>query len=52
MNAFFYGFLTILGTLVLIGVALVVIAIAVSFKVTDAIRRERYPEKEKRNEGI
>jgi uncharacterized membrane protein YphA (DoxX/SURF4 family) len=52
MNALICGFLTILGTLVLICVALVVIAIAISFKVTDAIRRERYSEKEKRNEGI
>jgi hypothetical protein len=41
MNAFFYGFLTILGTLVLVGVALAVIAIAISFKVTNAIRQER-----------
>jgi hypothetical protein len=32
MNAFIYGFLTILGTLVLIGVALAVIVCAISLR--------------------
>ena len=41
MNAFIYGFLIVLGTLLLIGVALVVIVCAISFKLVDAYEKER-----------